>query len=161
LVSFILSTSPKQSVSLLALEIKPTFGTRASLMPKESEGKQILAVGAVAGALFVVMFTLTQNKWQIDDVLGVWPLHGICGAGGGIAAGIFGLQSFGGLGGVSFGAQVIGTFMGVAWALLGGVVVYGVLKMTLGQKMSQEEEYEGSDLTVHKISATPDREASW
>jgi Amt family ammonium transporter len=120
-----------------------------------------LAVGAVAGALFVVMFTLTQNKWKIDDVLGVWPLHGVCGAWGGLAAGIFGLKSFGGLGGVSFGAQVIGTFMGVAWALIGGIVVYGVLKMTMGLKMSQEEEYEGADLTVHKISATPDREVSW
>ena len=120
-----------------------------------------LAVGAVAGALFVVMFTLTQNKWQIDDVLGVWPLHGICGAWGGIAAGIFGLQSFGGLGGVSFQAQLIGTSMGVAWALLGGTVVYGVLKLTMGLKMTPEEEYEGADLSVHKISATPDREASW
>jgi ammonia channel protein AmtB len=118
-------------------------------------------VGAVAGALFVVMFTLTQNKWKIDDVLGVWPLHGVCGAWGGLAAGIFGLKSFGGLGGVSFGAQVIGTFMGVAWALIGGIVVYGVLKITMGLKMSQEEEYEGADLTVHKISASPDREVSW
>ena len=120
-----------------------------------------LAVGAVAGALFVVMFTLTQNKWRIDDVLGVWPLHGVCGAWGGIAAGIFGLQSFGGLGGVSFQAQLIGTAMGVAWALIGGVLIYGILKMTMGLKMTPEEEYEGADLTVHKISATPDREASW
>jgi Amt family ammonium transporter len=120
-----------------------------------------LAVGAVAGALFVVMFTLTQNKWKIDDVLGVWPLHGICGAWGGIAAGIFGLQSFGGLGGVSFQAQLIGTTMGVAWALLGGVLVYGILKITMGLKMTPEEEYDGADLTIHKISATPDREASW
>jgi Amt family ammonium transporter len=120
-----------------------------------------LAVGAVAGALFVVMFTLTQNKWKIDDVLGVWPLHGVCGAWGGIAAGIFGLQSLGGLGGVNFTAQLIGTVMGVAWALLCGFVVYGLLKAILGLKLSPEEEYEGADLSVHKISATPDREVSW
>jgi ammonium transporter, Amt family len=120
-----------------------------------------LAVGAVAGALFVVMFTLTQNKWKIDDVLGVWPLHGLCGAWGGLAAGIFGLQSLGGLGGVNFMAQLIGTAMGVCWAFLGGFVVYGTLKMTLGLKLSPEEEYEGADLTVHKISAAPDREVSW
>jgi Amt family ammonium transporter len=120
-----------------------------------------LAVGAVAGALFVVMFTLTQNKWKIDDVLGVWPLHGLCGAWGGLAAGIFGHQSLGGLGGVNFTAQLIGTALGVGWALLGGFGVYGVLKMTLGLKLSQEEEYDGADLTVHKISATPDREVSW
>ena len=120
-----------------------------------------LMVGAIAGALFVGMFTLTQNKWKIDDVLGVWPLHGLCGTWGGIAAGIFGSQSLGGLGGVSFTAQLIGTGMGVAWAALGGFVVYGVLKATVGLKLSAEEEYEGADLSVHKISATPDREVSW
>jgi len=120
-----------------------------------------LVVGAVAGALFVVMFTLTQNRWKIDDVLGVWPLHGICGAWGGIAAGIFGASSLGGLGGVNLTAQLIGTAMGVAWALVGGLVIYGLLKVTLGLKLSQEEEYDGADLSIHKISATPDREVSW
>ena len=120
-----------------------------------------LVVGGVAGAIFVLMFTLTQNKWKIDDVLGVWPLHGLCGTWGGIAAGIFGQHAFGGLGGVSFGAQLIGTAIGVLWALLGGVVVYGVLKATIGIRLDQEEEYEGADLTIHKISATQDREVSW
>ena len=120
-----------------------------------------LVVGAVAGTLFVVMFTLTQNKWKIDDVLGVWPLHGLCGAWGGVAAGIFGAKALGGLGGVSFGAQFLGTAMGVVWALLSGFVVYGVLKATLGLRLSQEEEYDGADMTIHKISATPDREVSW
>lgn len=120
-----------------------------------------LAVGAVAGALFVVLFTLTQNKWKIDDVLGVWPLHGLCGTWGGIAAGIFGSTSLGGLGGVSLSAQLIGTALGVVWALLGGTVVYGLLKLTIGLRLSAEEEYEGADLSVHRISATPDREVSW
>jgi len=120
-----------------------------------------LVVGAVAGLLFVVMFTATQNRWKIDDVLGVWPLHGLCGTWGGIAAGIFGQQAFGGLGGVSFGAQLLGTGLGVAWALLGGVVVYGALKATLGLRLDPEEEYDGADLSIHKISATPDREVSW
>ncbi len=120
-----------------------------------------LVVGAVAGGLFVVMFTLTQNKWKIDDVLGVWPLHGLCGAWGGLAAGIFGAKVLGGLGGVSFGAQLIGTLMGVAWALFSGFVVYGVLKGSIGLRLSQEEEFDGADLTVHRISSTPDREVSW
>jgi ammonium transporter, Amt family len=120
-----------------------------------------LVVGAVAGGIFVLMFTLTQNKWRIDDVLGVWPLHGLCGTWGGIAAGIFGAQSMGGLGGVNLSAQLAGTALGVLWALLAGVVVYGVLKITLGLRMSQEEEFEGADLSIHKISASPDRESSW
>ncbi|OGB35289.1 MAG: ammonium transporter [Burkholderiales bacterium RIFCSPLOWO2_12_FULL_61_40] len=120
-----------------------------------------LVVGAVAGGIFVVMFTLTQNKWKIDDVLGVWPLHGLCGTWGGIAAGIFGSKAMGGLGGVTLGAQLIGTIMGVAWALAGGLLVYGILKATLGLRLSQEEEYDGADLSIHKISATPEREANW
>ena len=120
-----------------------------------------LVVGGVAGAIFVAMFTLTQNKWKIDDVLGVWPLHGLCGAWGGVAAGIFGLPAFGGLGGVSLGAQCAGTLIGVAWAFFSGLVVYGILKMTMGLRMSQEEEFDGADLAIHKISATPEREANW
>jgi len=120
-----------------------------------------LVVGAVAGAIFVFMFTLTQNRWKIDDVLGVWPLHGLCGAWGGIAAGIFGSTALGGLGGVSFGAQVIGTLAGIAWAFAGGLVVYGLVRAVLGLRLSQEEEYAGADLSIHKIGATPDREVSW
>ncbi len=120
-----------------------------------------LVVGGVAGGIFVFMFTLTQNKWKIDDVLGVWPLHGLCGTWGGIAAGIFGSQSLGGLGGVSLGGQLIGTAMGVTWALVGGVVVYGALKYTMGLRLSQEEEFDGADLSIHKTSATPDHEANW
>ena len=120
-----------------------------------------LVVGGIAGAIFVVMFTLTQNKWKIDDVLGVWPLHGLCGTWGGIAAGIFGSKAMGGLGGISLGAQAIGTALGVAWALLGSLVIYGVLKATMGLRMTQEEEYDGADLSIHKISASPEREANW
>ncbi|WP_395702831.1 ammonium transporter [Aquabacterium sp.] len=120
-----------------------------------------LVTGGVAGAIFVVMFTLTQNRWKIDDVLGVWPLHGLCGAWGGLACGVFGLPALGGLGGVSFGAQAIGTLLGVAWALAGGLVVYGLLKQLLGLRLSAEEEYEGADLSIHKIGATPEREVSW
>ncbi len=120
-----------------------------------------LATGAVAGAIFVWMFTLTQNRWKIDDVLGVWPLHGLCGAWGGIAAGIFGLKTFGGIGGVSLMSQLIGTAMGIVIAVAGGAIVYGVLKRTVGIRLDQEQEYEGADLSIHKITATPERESSW
>jgi Amt family ammonium transporter len=120
-----------------------------------------LVVGGIAGAIFVVMFTLTQNKWKIDDVLGVWPLHGLCGTWGGIAAGIFGSQALGGLGGVSLSAQIMGTALGVVWALASGFAVYGLLKVTMGLRMSQEEEFDGADLSTHKISASPVRESNW
>ncbi|MCY1545028.1 Ammonia channel [compost metagenome] len=120
-----------------------------------------LVAGGVAGAIFVFMFTRTQNKWKIDDVLGVWPLHGLCGTWGGIAAGIFGTQALGGIGGVNLWAQLIGTLLGVVWALIGGAVVYGVLKATMGLRLSQEEEYDGADLSIHHISATPEREVNW
>jgi len=120
-----------------------------------------LFVGVVAGALFVYMFTLVQNRWKIDDVLGVWPLHGLCGLWGGLAAGIFGTKALGGIGGVTFTGQLIGSVLGVGIALIGGFVVYGTLKAVLGIRMSQEEEYEGADLSVHRISSTPDREPNW
>ncbi|OWF65010.1 ammonium transporter [Polynucleobacter hirudinilacicola] len=120
-----------------------------------------LVVGLVAGALFVYMFTLVQNRWKIDDVLGVWPLHGLCGLWGGLAAGIFGTKALGGIGGVTFTGQLIGSAIGVGVALIGGIVVYGALKVMLGIRMSQEEEYEGADLSVHRISSTPDREPNW
>jgi len=113
-----------------------------------------LVTGAVAGVLFVWAFTMTQNRLKIDDVLGVWPLHGLCGAWGGLAAGIFGAKSFGGLGGVSFMSQLLGTGLGVIIALIGGAVVYGGLKQLFGIRMSQEEEFDGADLSIHKIAAS-------
>jgi len=120
-----------------------------------------LIVGGVAGVLFVSMFTLTQNRWKIDDVLGVWPLHGLCGAWGGLAAGIFGLKALGGRGGVSFMSQLCGTLLGVTIAFVGGLVVYGVLKKVVGIRLTAEEEFNGTDLSVHKITATPERESGW
>jgi len=118
-----------------------------------------LVTGGVAGVLFVYMFTCVQNRWRIDDVLGVWPLHGLCGAWGGIAAGIFGLRALGGMGGVSFGAQVLGTLGGIVVATLGGALVYGAIRLTVGLRLDQEDEYNGADLSIHKISATPERES--
>ena len=113
-----------------------------------------LVVGGVAGALFVWFFTLAQNKWKVDDVLGVWPLHGICGAWGGIACGIFGQEALKGLGGVSLSAQIIGTVGGVVFATIVGFLVYGLLKAMVGIRLSEEEEHDGADLSIHKISAS-------
>lgn len=120
-----------------------------------------LVVGGVAGGLFVIMFTLTQNRWKIDDVLGVWPLHGLCGAWGGIAAGIFGSKALGGAGGIAFMPQLIMTALAIVIALIGGTVVYGALKMFFGLRLDQEEEYQGADLSIHRITSTPEREPNW
>ncbi len=113
-----------------------------------------LVVGAIAGMVFVWMFTMLQNKWKIDDVLGVWPLHGLCGVWGGIAAGIFGSEALGGLGGVSLMSQLIGTAAGVLVAVVGAMIVYGGIKATLGIRLSDEEEFNGADLSIHKIEST-------
>jgi Amt family ammonium transporter len=120
-----------------------------------------LITGGIAGAIFVWMFTLTQNKWKIDDVLGVWPLHGLCGAWGGIAAGIFGQKALGGIGGVSLMSQLVGTAAGVAIALVAGAIIYGSLKQIVGIRLDPEEEFDGADLSIHKIGATAERETSW
>ncbi|PTU74890.1 ammonium transporter [Pseudomonas mangrovi] len=113
-----------------------------------------LATGAVAGGLFVWSFTAAQVKWKVDDVLGVWPLHGICGIWGGLACGIFGQQALGGLGGVSMQSQLLGSLLGLLLALLGGFLVYGMLKVLIGIRLSREEEFNGADLSIHRIGST-------
>jgi len=115
-----------------------------------------LLTGVIAGAIFVLAFTLTQNRWKIDDVLGVWPLHGLCGAWGGVAAGIFGAKALGGLGGVSLISQLIGTGLGIAIALTGSFVVYATLKRLVGIRLGAEDEFDGADLSIHKINSMAD-----
>jgi len=115
-----------------------------------------LVIGAIAGLIFVKLFTYTQNKLKVDDVLGVWPLHGVCGAFGGLAVGIFGQKWLGGLGGVAMMSQLIGTLLAIGIAVVGGLVVYGALKATMGIRLSQEDEFRGADLSIHKISANSD-----
>ena len=107
------------------------------------------------------MFTLTQNRWKIDDVLGVWPLHGLCGAWGGIAAGIFGSKALGGVGGVALMPQLLMTGLAITIAVIGGGLVYGLLKTAIGLRLDQEQEYNGADLSIHKITATPERDPNW
>ena len=117
-----------------------------------------LTTGAVAGAIFVWMFNFTQDRWKVDDVLGVWPLHGLCGAWGGLACGIFGTKALGGLGGVTFMSQLAGTALGIVIALAGGFAIFGLLKSMVGIRLDPEEEFLGADIAVHSISATPERD---
>ena len=114
-----------------------------------------LLTGLIAGGLFVWLFTFVQNRLKIDDVLGVWSLHGVCGLWGAIAAGIFGQKYLGGIGGISLISQIIGSLVAIIIAIGGGLIIYGILKYTIGIRLSEEEEFEGADLSIHRISATP------
>ncbi|MFD1623732.1 ammonium transporter [Azospirillum griseum] len=118
-----------------------------------------LAVGGIAGLLFVWAFNKCQINWKIDDVLGVWPLHGLCGLTGGLLAGVFGQETLGGLGGVSLAAQTVGTLGGALFGLAAGYAVYGVLKRTVGIRLDPEQEYKGADLSLHHITAYPEEDA--
>ena len=153
-VAVISANRPEVLSNIAAMQLTGCVGT--PLHPLGS-----LVVGGAAGIIFVRMFEIMQNQWQMDDVLGVWPLHGICGAWGGIAAGIFGSKALGGAGGIAFMPQLIMTAMAIAVALIGGTLVYGVLKATMGLRLDQDEEYEGADLSIHRITATPEREPNW
>jgi Amt family ammonium transporter len=117
-----------------------------------------LVVGGVAGAIFVIMFQVSTNKWKIDDVLGVWALHGLCGLWGGIACGIFGLEQLGGIGGVTFMSQLVGSLAGAGFGFVVGIVVYGLLRITVGIRLSPEQEARGADLAVHSIRANPEED---
>lgn len=117
-----------------------------------------LVIGLVAGALFVKAFVWTQKNLKIDDVLGVWPLHGLCGVWGALAVGIFGTTTLGGLGGVSMMSQIIGTLIGVSIALIGGYIIYKLVDKLMGIRMDEEEQYQGADLSIHKIHANPPKE---
>ena len=115
-----------------------------------------LIVGGTAGVIFVKGFHWCQEKLRIDDVLGVWPLHGLCGLWGGIAAGIFGQAALGGMGGVSFGAQLIGSLAGAAYAAALGFLLYGIINRAVGLRLSEEQEMRGADLSIHHIGANPE-----
>lgn len=115
-----------------------------------------LIIGGIGAAIFVKGFTFEQERLKIDDVLGVWPLHGVTGTWGGIAAGIFGQQALGGMGGVNFVSQLMGSLMAVAVALTGGFIVYFIINKTVGFRLTEEQEMQGPDLAIHKIDAYPE-----
>ncbi|HBG04042.1 MAG: ammonium transporter [Geobacteraceae bacterium GWC2_58_44] len=114
------------------------------------------ATGAIASLIFVYGFHIEQEKLKIDDVLGVWPLHGVIGSWGGVAAGIFGQEALGGLGGVTFLSQLMGTAAAIVFALVNGFLVYGILAKTVGIRLDPEAEFAGADISIHNIGAYPE-----
>jgi Amt family ammonium transporter len=117
-------------------------------------------IGGIAAVIFVKGFTWEQEKLKLDDVLGVWPLHGLSGTWGGIACGIFGQEALGGLGGVSIVAQTIGSVVVLVLATGVGYAVYKILDVTVGIRLDKDEELRGSDLTIHKLEANPEEGTS-
>lgn len=117
-----------------------------------------LVVGGVAGLIFVKGFSWTQEKLQVDDVLGVWPLHGLCGLWGGIAAGIFGIEALGGMGGVSFLTQLLGSVVVSAYAFGAGYLLYWLSNRSFGIRLSDEQQRRGADLSIHSIGSNPELE---
>jgi Amt family ammonium transporter len=115
-----------------------------------------LLIGAIGSLIFIKGFTWETEKLKIDDVLGVWPLHGLVGSWGGIAAGIFGYKAVGGLGGITLAAQLIGTATAIIYAAIAGFVVYKLLDAGFGIRLDEEDEFRGADLAIHSIDAYPE-----
>jgi Amt family ammonium transporter len=115
-------------------------------------------IGGIGALIFVYGYKFETERLKIDDVLGVWPLHGVAGSWGGIAAGIFGARALGGVGGISFLAQCSGTFAAIGYASVVGAAVYLALKYTVGIRLSREEELRGSDISIHRVSAYPEQD---
>jgi Amt family ammonium transporter len=118
-----------------------------------------LFIGGVAGVVLVqAVQAAADPRWKFDDALGVWALHGLCGVWGGIACGIFGLATFGGMGGVSFQAQLVGSVLGAAYAMVVGAIVYAVVDVLLGLRLDPEDEKRGADLAIHGMRANPEED---
>ncbi len=118
-------------------------------------------IGGIASLIFVYGFQYEQEKLKIDDVLGVWPLHGMIGTWGGIAAGIFGHAGLGGMGGVSFLSQLAGSLLAIGYALAVGFAVYALLNRVFAYRLNAEEEFSGADMAVHHITAYPEEHVGW
>ena len=108
-----------------------------------------LVIGAVAGVL-VVLGVILLDKLRIDDPVGAWPVHGLCGVWGGIATGIFGTAE-----GVSLGVQVLGTLAITGWAFFTMLGVFLALKAVGMLRVSPEEEQAGLDISEHGMHAYP------
>ncbi|MEM5948486.1 ammonium transporter [Spirochaetia bacterium 38H-sp] len=115
-----------------------------------------IIIGLVASFIFVKLFHWETEVLKIDDVLGVWPLHGINGTWGGIAAGIFGHKALGAVKELSLGAQIVGSLAAVLYALFLGFILYKIIDLIYGLRMSEQEQMIGSDLTYHRIEANPE-----
>jgi len=117
-----------------------------------------LIIGGVAGVI-VVLGTIMLDKLKIDDPVGAFPVHGLCGVWGGIATGIFGtLPEVDGVEltrGAFIGVQAYGTVIIAAWAFVTMLGLFFVLKMVGLLRVSAEDEQAGLDVSEHGMHAYP------
>ena len=107
-----------------------------------------IIVGAVAGVL-VVLSVVALDKAKIDDPVGAISVHGTCGIWGTLAVGIFGGSDF------SFATQLKGTLAISLFAFFASLIVFGLLKFTVGLRVSEQEEEEGLDVGEHGVASYP------
>jgi ammonium transporter, Amt family len=123
-----------------------------------------IIIGAIAGALVFYSVLIIDTKFKIDDPVGAISVHGVCGAWGTFAVGLFGAESVLGIAekntGLFYGAganqlisQIIGIISYMGWALVCGYILFTVIKKTVGLRVTEQEEYVGLDLEEHGLEA--------
>ena len=113
-------------------------------------------IGAAAGVI-VVLSVLFFDKIRIDDPVGAISVHGVCGAWGTLAAGIF---NIGGTSAKIIGVQLLGIGACFMWVFPAAFLMFKLIDKTVGLRVSAEEELEGLDLAEHGGNAYPDFEVS-
>jgi len=105
---------------------------------------EAIIIGSFAGIL-VVLGIMILDKYKIDDPVGAWPVHGLCGIWGGIATGIFG--------GHPMDAQIIGSLIIPIWAFVTMFGVFYTLKSFDLLRVSEQDELKGLDLSEHEMES--------
>jgi Amt family ammonium transporter len=125
-----------------------------------TEGGAVLA-GLIGGIIVVFSIEFIEKKLKIDDAIGAASVHGVAGFWGTIVIGLWGVSGeeaiglFNGGGSAQFVAQLVGALSYMLWAVVLSFVVFGILKATIGLRVTEEEEIAGLDVSEHGSIAYP------
>ena len=117
-------------------------------------GGAVLA-GLIGGIIVVFSIEFIEKKLKIDDAIGAASVHGVAGVWGTLVIGLWGVDGdtgiglFNGGGASQLGAQLIGGLAYAVWAIVLSFVVFGILKYTIGLRVTEEEEVAGLDVSEH------------